>query len=86
MNVGVRELKQHLSEYLHRVAEGETLQVTDRGVPVALIAPIVGPDPLARAVEEGWVRPPTSTGRVGHGPRVKATRRVLDALHEDRGE
>jgi prevent-host-death family protein len=86
MNVGVRELKQHLSEYLRRVADGETLQVTDRGVPVALISPVTAPDPLARAVDEGWVRPPTAARTVGHRSRARAERRVLDALREDRGE
>jgi prevent-host-death family protein len=86
MNVGVRELKQHLSEYLRRVGTGETLQVTDRGVPVALISPITVSDPLARAIEEGWVRPPLTTRSVGHGVRAKSDRRVLDALNEDRGE
>jgi prevent-host-death family protein len=86
MNVGVRELKQHLSEYLRRVGEGETLRVTDRGVPVALISPICAPDPLRRGVEEGWIRPPTASHAVGHRTRTKAERRVLDVLHEDRGE
>jgi prevent-host-death family protein len=86
MNVGVRELKQHLSEHLRRVAQGETLQVTDRGVPVALIVPVAGGDPLARGVEQGWIRPPVVTGVVGHHARVKAPRRVLDSLAEDRGE
>lgn len=86
MNVGVRELKQHLSEYLRRVAAGETLQVTDRGVPVALITPFSAADPLARGIEEGWIRPPLTTHPVGGGARTKSARRVLDVLHEDRGE
>jgi prevent-host-death family protein len=86
MNVGVRDLKQNLSDYLRRVRAGETLQVTDRGVPVALITPLTAADPLARGVDEGWVRPPVSTRRIGTGPRAKSHRRVLDVLHEDRGE
>ena len=86
MNVGVRELKQHLSEYLRRVAAGETLQVTDRGVPVALITPVLADDPLARGVDEGWIRPPATSRSVGAGPRAKASRRVLDVLNEDRDE
>jgi prevent-host-death family protein len=86
MNVGVRELKQHLSEYLRRVGAGETLQITDRGVPVALITPVVAADPLARGVVEGWIRPPTSERGIGHGTRATAPRRVLDVLNEDRGE
>ncbi len=38
--VGVRELRQNLSVYLARIARGETLEVTDRGQPVAILAPI----------------------------------------------
>ena len=38
--VGVRELRQNLSVYLARIARGETLEVTDRGQPVAILAPL----------------------------------------------
>jgi prevent-host-death family protein len=37
--VGVKELKDRLSEYLRRVSAGEHVVVTDRGRPVATIAP-----------------------------------------------
>jgi prevent-host-death family protein len=37
--VGVRELRQNLSVYLDRVKAGETLEVTEHGVPVARLAP-----------------------------------------------
>jgi len=37
--IGVRELRQHASRYLARVASGETIEVTDRGRPVALLVP-----------------------------------------------
>ena len=40
--IGVRELRQHASRYLARVAGGETLEVTDRGRPVARLVPIHG--------------------------------------------
>jgi prevent-host-death family protein len=83
MHVGVRELKQHLSAYLKRVADGETLQITDRGVPVAVISPVAGANALALGIEEGWIRPPITASRVGHHPRESARRRVLDALDED---
>lgn len=42
--VGVRELRQNLSVYLRRVRRGETLEVTERGEPVATLQPIVVPD------------------------------------------
>lgn len=37
--VGVRELRQNLSVYLDRVKSGETLEVTEHGMPVAQLGP-----------------------------------------------
>ena len=37
--IGVRELRQHASRYLRRVAAGESFTVTDYGTPVAVLAP-----------------------------------------------
>ena len=41
-SVGVRELRQNASVLLRRVAAGESIVVTDRGRPVARLAPIGG--------------------------------------------
>ncbi|MGH8895546.1 MAG: type II toxin-antitoxin system Phd/YefM family antitoxin [Egibacteraceae bacterium] len=58
--VGVRELRQNLSVYLTRVRAGETLRVTDRGEPVALLTPLPEhADPLSRLAAEGRLRPAT---------------------------
>jgi prevent-host-death family protein len=38
--VGVREIRQHASRYLRRVAAGESLQITERGRPVAVLVPV----------------------------------------------
>ncbi|MBM3674891.1 MAG: type II toxin-antitoxin system prevent-host-death family antitoxin [Actinobacteria bacterium] len=38
-SVGVRELRQRASELLRLVEAGETVEVTDRGRPVALLTP-----------------------------------------------
>jgi len=38
-SVGIRELKDRLSEYLRRVRAGETVLVTDRGEVVAQLSP-----------------------------------------------
>lgn len=38
-SVGIRELKNRLSEFLGRVNTGQRLVVTDRGRPVAVISP-----------------------------------------------
>jgi prevent-host-death family protein len=56
--VGVRELRQNLSVYLRRTLAGETLEVTDRGRPVALLTPIPEhADPIARLAAEGRITP-----------------------------
>lgn len=45
-SIGIRELRQRASEYLRRVAAGETIEVTDRGRPVALLTPVPEGNPL----------------------------------------
>jgi prevent-host-death family protein len=57
--VGVAELRQNLSVYLRRVAEGERLIVTDRNRPVAELgpAPSTGSD-MDRLIAEGKVSRP----------------------------
>ena len=54
-NVGVRELRRDASAVLRRVAAGETIQVTDRGRPVALMVKAM-PDGLERLEAEGMIR------------------------------
>ncbi|HEX2272329.1 MAG TPA: type II toxin-antitoxin system prevent-host-death family antitoxin [Acidimicrobiales bacterium] len=61
--IGVRELRQHASRYLARVAGGETLEVTDRGRPVALLVPI-GSDQWQALLASGRVSPPSDEGDV----------------------
>ena len=51
-SVGVRELRQRASELLRRVEDGETIEITDRGRPVAVLAPLPE-DPLGRLRASG---------------------------------
>ncbi len=84
--IGVRELRQHASRYLDRVKAGETVEVTERGVLVALLVP---PAPGAGARERL-----IAAGRLtsGVGPLILPTRVVtttssydaLDDLREER--
>ncbi len=86
MNIGVRDLKQNLSEYLNRAANGELVVVTDRGVPKVLIVAVPGGDQMAQGLEEGWITPPQKVGRLSAPLRLKVKRRSIDVLNEDRGE
>lgn len=59
--VGLKVLKNKLSEYVRLVASGETVIVTDRGRTVAELVPprcSTGLTPFEdRGVREGWLRP-----------------------------
>ena len=61
--IGVRELRQHASVYLARVESGETLEVTDRGRPVAMLVPVKD-DPWQALVARGRVTVPSEEGDV----------------------
>lgn len=55
-SIGVRELRQQASRHLRSVQEGETIQVTDRGKPVAMIVPVASQDSLARLESAGRLK------------------------------
>ncbi len=64
--VGVRELRQRASELLRRVEQGETIEVTDRGRPVALLTPIPEGSPLELLRAAGEVE--SATGEIDELP------------------
>jgi prevent-host-death family protein len=83
MEVGIRDLKAKLSEYVGRAAAGEEITITDRGTPVAVLASLGSARSMSKGIEEGWIEPPKS-GVLGDFARVKSARSVLDVLDEDR--
>lgn len=54
-SIGIRELRQKASEYLRLVESGETVEVTDRGRPIAMLVPILAQDPLEQLVSAGRI-------------------------------
>jgi prevent-host-death family protein len=85
VEVGIRELKRHLSEYLDRAARGETLRVTDRGRPKAILGPVPGRARIEEGIRAGWIVP-GSGAPLSPVRRARSPRRVLDVLTEDRSE
>jgi prevent-host-death family protein len=81
--IGVRDLKAKLSEYVRRARLGDTILVTDRGRPAAVLGPVPGRVRLDEGVEEGWITPARRRG-LGPAKRHPASRRVADVLAEDR--
>lgn len=88
--MGIRELRQNLSRALRRVRSGETLEVTDRGRPVALLTPIPRARTIDRLIAEGKATP--ARGSLSeylkkHPPRPSPTGiTASQALQEDRGD
>lgn len=93
-SVGLKTLKNKLSEYVRLAAGGETVLVTDRDRVVAEIGP---PNPTRSAVlsdallldafRQGWLTPPILVGR---GPParkpVMMIDQVLENLQQDRAD
>lgn len=86
--IGVRELRQNASRYLDLVKAGETVEVTERGTLVAVLAP---PSPASsareRLIAEGRLVPASAPFRL---PARIATASdgmtVTQALDEQRAE
>jgi len=83
MEVGVRELRNHLSRYLDRVRDGDEVIVTDRGRAIARVVPVGGERVLDRLIAEGVVTPARQPKRPAAKP-VKAEGTVSDLVGEQR--
>ncbi len=83
MEVGVRELRNHLSRYLDRVRDGEEVVVTDRGRAIARVVPVGGERVLDRLIAEGVVAPARQPKRRAAKP-VKTKGIVSDLVADQR--
>ena len=85
--VGVRELRQNLSVYLRRIARGETLEVTDRGRAVAVLAPLPKPaSMLDRLRAEGRLIPATGDLLPLKRRPIRIDRPTSELLDEQRAD
>lgn len=89
--VGLKILKNRLSEYVRLVASGETILVTDRDRVVAeLIPPREGRSELLRdarlaeVVRRGWITPPLLPSGIPPRAPVAPLLDLLSELDEDR--
>ena len=92
--VGLKTLKNKLSEYVRLAARGETVLVTDRDRVVAELgppregrSPLLADAVLAEAVRQGWLIPPALPAS-GPPPRrpVMKFRALLEELERDRDD
>ena len=86
--VGIREVKNGLSRYLSRVKAGETITITERGVPVARLVPVenrlpAGAEELLQNGDASWRGgKPGSASPVS--PRHKSAKTLGEMVAEDR--
>ncbi len=90
-SVGIKALKDRLSEYVRLAAAGETILVTDRDQVVAELvppresrSPILSDALLAEAVRKGWITPPSIATAVPWSGPVTSVEQLLQELSEDR--
>ncbi len=87
--VGVRELRQNLSVHLRKVKAGQTLEVTERGIPVAQLGPLSRPDDALGLLEAAGLLIQRPTKRLEDLPRPTRLPRGLslsEILREQREE
>lgn len=85
--IGIRELREGLSAALRRVHAGQTLEVTDRGRPVARIVPVRPSSPrLARLIAEGKLYPAQEPGPLPEPLRLRSRMSSEEALGRLRGD
>ncbi len=88
MEVGVRELKNNLSRYLHRVRTGSELVVTDHGRAVARVVPLARengkPMVLDRLITNGVASPARTARRSVPDELIPATRPVSPLVSDQR--
>lgn len=75
--VGIRELKQNASAVIDRVRHGESVEVTERGRPIALIVPLPRASTLERLLAEGRARSANGSLSALPAPRRPTSGRPL---------
>lgn len=92
--VGLKVLKNKLSEYVRLAERGETVLVTDRDRVVAELvppertrSPMLADALLSEAVRKGWITPPAMAA-LTPPPRNPVTtfRKLQKELNQDRGD
>ena len=85
LEVGVRELRDHLSRWLDEVKDGHEILVTERGRAVARLVPSSRPTRLDALIDRGIVTPPTEARRAADAlPGARASGSIAAFVREQR--
>jgi prevent-host-death family protein len=84
VSVGIRDLKNHLSQHLAEVRAGKTVTITDHGQPVARLVPLGGESILEQLIAEGRITPAAQRKRPAGEP-LDVGASITDLAAEQRG-
>jgi prevent-host-death family protein len=86
--IGIRELRQNASAWIAKVKAGASIQITDRGRPVARLVPLTSTEQARdRLISEGQLIPaaaprvPLAVADLIEGPSLSS---ILDEQRSDR--
>lgn len=88
--IGIRELRQNASEYVRAAESGEVIEVTDRGRPVARLAPLPAQESILERLVAGGKARPAEGDLLDLGPPLprepgeRPLSEILDEQREDR--
>jgi prevent-host-death family protein len=87
-NIGIRELRQHASKWIAKAKAGATIQITDRGQPVARLVPISRTEQTREALIADGLLIPAPNARTTLNPdeliQGPSLSRFLDEMRSDR--
>jgi prevent-host-death family protein len=82
--VGVRELRDHLSSYLDEVRAGRELVVTERGRPVARLIPASAGSSIDALIAAGILTPPEAPMDTASFGRIRTNGDIMEFVFEQR--
>lgn len=81
--MGIRELREQLTAAVRRVQQGETIEITHHGEPVAILGPVPA-DPLDRLIALGEVTLPKVPLEFPRPVPLTGPKTASEILEEDR--
>lgn len=81
--IGIRELRQHASVHVRSAAAGESLTITDRGVPVARLVPVTELEERLHELVKSKGLVPPSRGRRRYTTDTRLTGDALSSLVDE---
>ena len=80
MEISVADLRKDVNGALAAVKAGDSVVVTERGVPIARIGSVTGSDLISSLIEDGLMTPPAEDRAVPRLPQAEAAKDALSSL------